>query len=52
MVQKSALKKRDLVIDENLKRVYEETLEEGVPDRFRTLLEALKKQDLEKRSER
>lgn len=33
------------VIDENLRKVYEETLREGVPDKFRDLLDALKKQD-------
>ena len=38
-------------IDENLKRVYQETLEENVPDRFRLLLEELrKKQSAEKPS--
>ena len=38
-------------IDENLKRVYQETLEEEVPDRFRLLLEELRrKQAAEKRS--
>ena len=37
--------KRESVIDENLKKVYEETLQEGVPDRFVALLDALKKQE-------
>lgn len=32
-------------IDENLRRVYEETLEQGVPDRFKALLSQLKEQD-------
>lgn len=32
-----------VAIDENLRRVYEETLEEKVPDRFRVLLEQLRK---------
>lgn len=36
---------RERVIDENLKRVFEETLEEGVPDRFKDLLDQLKQQD-------
>lgn len=36
---------RERVIDENLKRVYEETLEEGIPDRFKDLLSQLKKLD-------
>jgi hypothetical protein len=38
---------RDGVIDENLRRVYEETVEEGIPDRFKSLLEQLKQQDSE-----
>lgn len=42
--------KRDAAIDETLKRVYEETLQEGVPDRFRELLDALKQQDQERGS--
>ena len=32
-------------IDENLKRVYQQTLEEEVPDRFKELLEQLRKKD-------
>ena len=32
-------------IDENLKRVYQETLEEEIPDRFRDLLAQLRRQD-------
>jgi hemerythrin-like domain-containing protein len=39
-VEKSSLHKQ---IDENLKRVYQETLQEDVPDRFRALLEQLRK---------
>ena len=38
-------RQQDKIIDENLKRVYDATVEEGVPDRFRDLLDALKKQD-------
>lgn len=38
------------VIDENLKRVFNTTLEEGIPDRFKVLLDELKKQDAEKGS--
>jgi len=37
--------KRDQEIDENLKRVYQRTLEEDVPERFKELMEKLKKQD-------
>lgn len=33
------------VIDENLRRVYEEALDEGIPDRFQSLLEQLKEQE-------
>lgn len=32
-------------IDENLKRVFDQTLDEGIPDRFKDLLEQLKKQE-------
>lgn len=32
-------------IDENLRRVYEEAMEENVPDRFKELLERLKEQE-------
>ncbi|ALG91981.1 MULTISPECIES: NepR family anti-sigma factor [Actibacterium] len=32
-------------IDENLRRVYQQKLEEDVPDRFKELLEQLKEQD-------
>lgn len=45
MAQSGTNRKRESVIDENLKRVYEEALDEGVPDRFKELLDALKKQD-------
>lgn len=38
---KSRLKQQ---IDENLKRVYEDALQEEVPDRFKRLLEDLKRQ--------
>lgn len=37
-------------IDANLKRVYQETLEEEVPDRFKELLAQLKAQDSAKDS--
>ena len=37
--------KQAQVIDENLKRVYEDMLEESVPDRFLNLLDQLKQQD-------
>ena len=42
---------RERVIDENLKRVFDETLEEGIPDRFKNLLEQLKRQDADSGSD-
>lgn len=33
------------VIDENLRRVYQEAVDEGIPDRFKTLLDQLKDQE-------
>ena len=45
MAQSGAQRKRENIIDENLKRVYDEALDEGVPDRFRVLLDALKQQE-------
>ena len=42
--------KRESVIDESLRQVYDETLQEGVPDRFRDLLAELKEQDADKGS--
>lgn len=41
---------RERAIDENLKRVFDQTLEEGIPDRFKTLLSQLKEQDSERGS--
>lgn len=41
---------QDRVIEENLKRVFDETLEEGIPDRFKALLSQLKQQDSEQSS--
>ncbi len=41
---------RDSAIDENLKRVFQPTLEEDVPDRFKDLLAKLKEK--ESKSER
>jgi hypothetical protein len=43
---------RDGVIDENLRRVYQEAVEEGVPDRFKSLLDQLKQQDTEQGQEK
>lgn len=38
---------QERIIDENLRRVYNETLEEGIPDRFKELLNQLKNQEAE-----
>jgi hypothetical protein len=38
-------KAKDGVIDENLRRVYQESVDEGIPDRFKSLLDQLKQQD-------
>ena len=35
-------------IDENLKRVYDEALEEKVPDRFKDLLDQLRRKEAKK----
>ena len=35
----------DRAIEENLKRVFDDVLEEGIPDRFKDLLAQLKAQD-------
>ncbi|MGD9294363.1 MAG: NepR family anti-sigma factor [Roseobacter sp.] len=48
MARTEAQRKCEDIIDENLKRVYEEAVDEGVPDRFRVLLEALKEQERSK----
>ena len=50
MTQAGADRKRESVIDEHLKRVYEEALDEGIPDRFKDLLDQLKQQDAAKES--
>lgn len=41
-------KQQSGVIDENLRRVYQEAVDEGIPDRFKTLLDQLKQQDSDK----
>lgn len=41
-------KNHERVIDENLRRVFEQTLDEGIPDRFKNLLEQLRQQDAER----
>lgn len=39
---------QDRAIEENLKRVFDDVLEEGIPDRFKDLLSQLKDQDAQK----
>ncbi|KPQ22211.1 MAG: hypothetical protein HLUCCA24_00420 [Rhodobacteraceae bacterium HLUCCA24] len=38
----------DSLIDTNLRRVYEDLVEDDVPDRFKTLLEQLRQQEQQK----
>ena len=45
MVQDDRKTRLEEQIDENLRRVYRDRLEEDVPDRFRDLLRQLKEQD-------
>lgn len=45
-------KNHERVIDENLRRVFEQTLDEGIPDRFKNLLEQLRQQDDERGTQR
>jgi hypothetical protein len=45
-------KNQERIIDENLKRVFDQTLNEGIPDRFKNLLSQLKEQDTERGKQR
>lgn len=45
MTREKDVSKLRAQIDENLKRVYDETLEEAVPDRFKELLAQLSQKD-------
>lgn len=45
-------KDAESVIDENLKKVFDETLDAGIPDRFKSLLDQLKQQDAEQGKKR
>lgn len=47
MTAQGQKKQQDGVIDENLRRVYQEAVDEGIPDRFKALLDQLKQQDTE-----
>jgi hypothetical protein len=44
MVQDDRKKRLDQQIDENLRKVYQQTLEEDVPERFHDLLRKLREQ--------
>lgn len=52
MTQSGQDKPRESVIDQNLRRVYEEALEEGIPDRFKDLLDQLKQQEKSEKTEK
>ncbi|QFS83080.1 hypothetical protein FIU97_09595 [Roseivivax sp. THAF40] len=45
MAQEHQKRRQDSVIDDNLKKVYQDMLEQDVPDRFLDLLSQLKAQD-------
>ena len=45
MKQSSEKSSLQAQIDDNLKRVYQEALEQDVPDRFKELLQKLKEKD-------
>lgn len=45
MKQSTEGNKMQAQIDENLKKVFQETLDEEVPDRFRDLLERLRQKE-------
>ena len=45
MAQSGAQRKRESIIDQSLKQAYDQVVDEGVPDRFRLLLDALKEQE-------
>lgn len=51
MAQHQNNAKKAQVIDENLKRVYEDMLEQDVPDRFLDLLAQLREQETEPSNE-
>lgn len=45
MAQEHSKSNLERQIEENLRRVYQKTVEEDVPDRFRNLLEQLREQE-------
>jgi hypothetical protein len=52
MTAKRTTSEVDQQIDENLKRVYDDVLNEAVPDRFHDLIAQLKDADMARQSER
>ncbi|MCV2872660.1 NepR family anti-sigma factor [Defluviimonas sp. WL0050] len=48
MKQSNQTSKLQAQIDENLKRVYQEALEESIPDRFKDLLDQLRQKEAKK----
>jgi len=48
MTKKNISKSVERQIDENLRRVYQDKVEEELPDRFKDLLEKLKQQEQSK----
>lgn len=48
MTDKTSKPKVQAMIDENLRRVYEDALKEDVPDRFKQLIEQLRQQEVKK----
>lgn len=48
MTDKINKPKVQAMIDENLRRVYEDALKEDVPDRFKELIEQLRKKEVKK----
>ncbi|MEP1614124.1 MAG: NepR family anti-sigma factor [Roseobacter sp.] len=45
MARLSSRRTQERIVDENLKRVYDEPMATDVPERFSALLDALKQQD-------
>ncbi|MEO0744199.1 MAG: NepR family anti-sigma factor [Pseudomonadota bacterium] len=51
MTKRDKADKSQAYIEENLKRVFQETLDEEIPDRFKTLLDKLRDHDASTKSE-
>ena len=48
MTDKSNKPKVQAMIDENLRRVYDDALKEDIPDRFKQLLDELRQKEVKK----